>query len=239
MSGGIIVVFIGAFIALVIVLIVVGVIQAKKRREAFGMLAGQRGWTYVERDDQWTEVFDGSPFGLGHNRRAGNVLSGQYDGRPFIAFDYVYHTTETSTDSEGHTTTREVSHNFGVVGLDMVGQLGNRPFPSLTVTPEGVFGRMIGRLTNKDIELESEDFNRAFTVTSEERKFASDVLHPRMMEYLLQRPKAQFRVDRRWILNVETGSPKVEEIEPRLQYLDGIVDQVPAFVWQEYGEVKP
>ena len=239
MSGGLVFVIFGAFFALVIVLIVVGIIQAKKRREAFGLLAGQRGWTYVERDDQWVDVFDGAPFGQGHNRKATNVLSGQYDGRPFIAFDYVYYTTETSTDSEGHTTTREESHNFGIVGLDMVAELGNHPFPSLCVSPEGVFGRMIGRLTNRDIELESEDFNRAFTVTSQERKFASDVLHPRMMEYLLQRPKTQFRFDRRWILNVETGSPKVEEVESRLQYLDGIVDQVPAFVWQQYGQVKP
>src|SRR6476661_2837313 len=101
MSGGIIFVFFGAFFALVVVLIVVGVIQAKKRREAFGLLASQRGWTYVERDDQWTEVFDRSPFGQGHNRKAGNILSGQYDGRPFIAFDYVYYKAAATTDSEG------------------------------------------------------------------------------------------------------------------------------------------
>ena len=233
MSGGLVFVIFGAFFALVIVLIVVGIVQAKKRREAFGLLAGQRGWTYVQRDDQWVDVFEGSPFGQGHNRKATNVLSGQYDGRPFIAFDYVYYTTETSTDSEGHTTTREESHNFGIVGLDMVGQLGNHPFPSLCVTPEGVFGRMIGRLTNRDIELESEDFNRAFTVTSQERKFASDVLHPRMMEYLLSHRDEAFRLDRSWILNVDSGDRKLEEIEARLALVDGIVDQIPEFVWKE------
>ena len=233
MSGGLVFVIFGAFFALVIVLIVVGIIQAKKRREAFGLLAGQRGWTYVERDDQWVDVFDGAPFGQGHNRKATNVLSGQYDGRPFIAFDYVYYTTETSTDSEGHTTTHEESHNFGIVGLDLVAELGDHPFPSLCVSPEGVFGRIIGRLTNRDIELESEDFNRAFTVTCPNRKFASDVLHPRMMEFLLAHPDSAFRFDRSWVLSVEAGQADLQQVVPRLSVIDAVLDNVPEFVWRE------
>ena len=58
-----------------------------------------------------------------------------------------------------------------------------------------MIGRLIGRLTNRDIELESEDFNRAFTVSCPDRKFASDVLHPRMMEFLLQHRALAFRFD--------------------------------------------
>ncbi|MEZ5191462.1 MAG: DUF3137 domain-containing protein [Nocardioides sp.] len=56
-----------------------------------------------------------------------------------------------------------------------------------------------------DIELESEDFNRAFTVTCSDRKFASDVLHPRMMEFLLAHTEASFRSDRRYVLTVSAG----------------------------------
>ena len=217
-----------AVIALFIAIAVFGWLAAKKRREAIAALAAQRGWTYVQRDDRWCQSFDGSPFGQGHNRKATNVLSGQYDGRPFVSFDYVYYTTETSTDSKGNTTTHEEAHNFGISGLDM-----GAAFPALEVTPEGMLGRFIGRLTNRDIELESEDFNRAFTVHCPDRKFASDVLHPRMMEYLLAHQDQAFRFDGTWILNVDNGNAKIEEIEPRLALIDGIVDQIPEFVWKE------
>lgn len=228
MSSGLIVGIIGLFVVLVIVVIVMSAIAAKKRREGMAALAAQRGWSYVERNDRWCDAFQDSPFGMGHNRKATNVLTGEFDGRPFVTFDYVYYTTETSTDSEGRTTSREVSHPYGISGIDM-----GASFPQLEVTPEGMFGRFIGRVTNRDIELESEDFNRAFTVTCPDRKFASDVLHPRMMELLMQWQKSAFRFDRRWILDAESGQVGLEEIVPRLERIDAIVDQVPAFVWKE------
>ena len=156
------------------------------------------------------------------------MLTGTFDGRPFVSLDYVYYTTETSTDSEGRTTRREVSHLYGVTGLDV-----GTALPPLEVTPEGMIGRFIGRLTNRDIELESEDFNRAFTVTCPDRKFASDVLHPRAMELLMQWPDAAFRFDRSWILDCEAGQVALEQIEPRLTRVDAIVDQIPEFVWKE------
>src|SRR5665809_28454 len=181
MDSGLIIGIAVLVVVLFIVIAVMSAIAAQKRRAGIAALAAQRGWTYAERDDRWCDAFQDSPFGTGHNRKATNVLTGQFDGRPFVSFDYVYYTTETSTDSEGRTTTREVSHPYGVAGLDM-----GAAFPALEVTPEGMFGRLVGRLTNTDIELESEDFNRAFTVNCPDRKFASDVLHPRMMELLLQ-----------------------------------------------------
>lgn len=226
--GGMIFVLFGGFLLLVVAIGVLGILSAKKRREAFQALAAQRGWAYAERDDRWVDAFEGAPFGLGHNRRADNVIQGRWSDRPFVAFDYVYYTTETSTDAEGHTTHREVSHTYGVVAVD-----AGASFPALEVTPEGFFTRMIGRLTNRDIELESEDFNRAFTVTCPDRKFASDVLHPRMMEFLLAHREAAFRFDRRHVLVVRPGQADIPEIEARLTLADQLLDQVPEFVWRE------
>ena len=45
--------------------------------------------------------------------------------------------------------------------------------------PEGCWTGSSGGLAGNDIELESDDFNRAFSVSCPDRKFASDVLHPR------------------------------------------------------------
>jgi hypothetical protein len=219
------VLFFGAVLALMVVIVVVSVVAAKRRREAFSALAAQRGWSYAQSDDRWVSEFDGAPFGLGHDRRAGNVLTGTYDGRSFVAFDYRYSTTETSTDAEGHTQTHTEVHPYSVVALDT-----GVTFPALSVTPEGFLGRMVGRLTNTDIELESEEFNRAFTVRADDRKFATDVLHPRMMEHLLRTTDRGWRFDGRWLLAIRPGSHSVAELDVRLTDLDGILDLVPGFV---------
>ncbi|MEZ5095319.1 MAG: DUF3137 domain-containing protein [Nocardioides sp.] len=226
-NGGIFLLF-GAFVVLIVVLGILGYLGEKKRREEFQAVCAQRGWTWVERDDRWVETFADQPFGLGHRRSATNVVTGAYDSRQFVSFDYRYHTTETSTDSEGHTTTREVSLDYSVVAVD-----SGAAFPDLSVTPEGFFSRMIGRLTNTDIELESEDFNRAFTVTCSDRKFASDVLHPRMMEFLLAHTEASFRFDRRYVLTVSAGRASLADIDAALALVDAVLDRVPEFVWRQ------
>lgn len=225
---GLVVVVFVLGLALVVAVAVIGFLAAKRRREEFAALAARQGWQYVARDDRWADSFEGAPFGRGHGRHATNVLSGSFDGRPFVAFDFVYHTTETSTDAQGHTTSREESHRFSVAALD-----AGAAFPPLEVSPEGFMGRMVGRLTGRDIELESEDFNRAFTVTCPDRKFASDVLHPRMMDYLLGHPDVAFRFQGRWLLAVHAGSQPVLEVSQRLGELDAVLDQVPEFVWRE------
>ena len=66
--------------------------------------------------------------------------------------------------------------------------------PPLSVDPENFLERFVGRLTGNDIDLESEEFNRAFTVGCPDRKFASDVLHPQMMEFLLAAPAGRLQV---------------------------------------------
>jgi hypothetical protein len=222
------VLFFGLVVALMIVIVVVSFVAAKRRREALSALAVQRGWSYAPSDDRWVSAFDGAPFGLGHDRRAGNVLNGRYDGRSFVAFDYRYSTTETTTDAQGHTQTHTEVHPYSVVALDTGVAL-----PTLSVTPEGFLGRMVGRLTNTDIELESEEFNRAFTVRADDRKFATDVLHPRMMEYLLRIPDRGWRFSDRWLLAIRPGRHSVAELDARLTDLDGILDLVPGFVWDQ------
>jgi hypothetical protein len=222
-------------LALVVVVAVLGYLSAKRRREEFAAFAAQHGWTWTERDDSWAERFDDDPFGNGHDRQATNVLTGGYDGRPFVAFDYRYSTTETSTSSNGSTTIRTVHHPFSVVAIDT-----GAAFPDLRVSPEGFVGRLVGRLLNSDIELESEDFNRAFTVSCEDRRFASDVLHPRMMQQLMRWPDLAWGLQRGWIVVFRPGSHSTAEVAAKLPVIDTIVDGIPDFVWRDrLGSVPP
>ncbi len=229
-ASGLIFLLFGAFIAVMVLVAVLAFLAERRRRERLTAFAAARGWTLVRRDDRWCDTFDGAPFGTGHNRQAHNILQGQHDGRALVAFDYVYHTTESSTDSNGNHSSREVSHWYSVVGLQVGASV-----PALSVTPEGFFSRAIGKLLNRDIELESEEFNRAFTVTSPDRKFASDVLHPRAMEYLLTVRDLAWRTTNGSILTIESGRHEPAEIDHRVVVLDRILDLVPDFVRDQYG----
>jgi hypothetical protein len=216
------------FVVVIVGAVVFGYLQAKKRREGMAAFAASRGWTYAESDDSLLDRFEGEPFGVGQDREAVNVIRGSAHDRPMVAFDYSYVTTSTSTDANGHSHTERHTHPFSVVVVN-IGVV----MPALSVAPEGMISRLIGRLTNSDIELESEEFNRAFRVTCPNRRFASDVLHPRMMQLLLQWPELAWRFDADSLLAVRPGSHDVQEIDAKLAALDTILDNVPDFVWQE------
>jgi hypothetical protein len=229
--GGVTAVFpliFAGFVVVIVAALVIGYLQAKKRREGLAAFAASRGWTFTESDDSLLERFEGEPFGVGQDREAVNVLRGTAQGRPMVVFDYSYVTTSTSTDANGNTRTERHTHPFSVVAVN-----SGAVMPALSVTPEGMFSRFLGRLTNSDIELESEDFNRAFRVTCPNRRFASDVLHPRMMELVLQWPELAWRFDADSLLAIRSGNHTVAEIDAKLAALDAILDNVPEFVWKE------
>ena len=210
-------------IALFVVIVVLAYVAAKKRREALEAFAKAKGWTYTARDDSLVRRFDGRPFGLGYGRHANNVLRGVHDARAMVAFDYQY-TTSSGSGKDRTTDT----HHYSVVALSI-----GAVMPALSVSPEGMFGRMVGRLTNTDIELESEDFNRAFTVRCPDRKFAFDVLHPQTMQLLLRWPDLGWRFEGDSMLVVTDGHHSVEEVEARLGVMDAILDGIPEFVWAQ------
>ena len=230
MGPGLVIVIAVVGFSLVALVAVLGYLAAKRRREEFAALAAQRGWTYTARDDGWAERFEGPPFGTGHSRRADNVLQGSHDGRDFVAFDYCYCTTETSTNADGTTSSHEKRHPYSVVAIST-----SVPLPQLSVTPENAFGRFFGRLTGNDIEMESEQFNRAFTVHCADRKFATDVLHPRMMEYLLTVPDVGWDLRNSTLMVAEPGQHSIAQLDNLLGVIDAILDRVPDFVWKQAG----
>lgn len=217
--------------ALLVIAIAVGIAlvgyqfyRAKKRREAFQSWAAGHGWTYTQQDDSFTERFHGTPFDQGDHRRAKNVVQGQLDGRPIVAFDYSFQTH--STDSNGNTTTQ--THYFSVVATGLAASL-----PRLQVTKEGLFGSLGRALGFHDIELENEEFNKRFKVKCEDRKFAYDVLHPRMMQMLLAADGPAWRIDHTDLIAWDKGKLAPAVIEAQLRFLDAIADQVPRFVWED------
>jgi hypothetical protein len=153
----------------------------KERREALAALADELGWRFdADRDyghDEEYACFE--VFRRGHGRAAYNTLSGtiELEGRRYSAKagDFTYKVT-TRSGKKSSTTTYNLSY--------LIVHLPWRT-PDLLIRREGLFDRIAGAFGFADINFESEEFSRRFHVRCPDRKFAYDVIEPRMMEYLL------------------------------------------------------
>lgn len=201
--------------------------KEQARKAALQAYATAQGWTYVA-DDRSQVDREGTPFQHGSSRRARNVLSGELGGRPFTAFDYSY-----VTESGSGKDRRRTTHRFTVLCLRLPSAL-----PTLSVTQENVLHKIGGALGFADIELESEDFNRRFRVTSSDRKFAYDVLHARTMGALLQQPEVDMRVQGNEIITWRGGRLEAEALAAQSAPPAVLVDGIPDFVWADHGRVS-
>ncbi|ADB35722.1 hypothetical protein Kfla_6730 [Kribbella flavida DSM 17836] len=217
--------------AVVGVLAVVNHMAAKKRREQFTAFAAQQGFAYTPENHQLAAQWAGEPFRTGSSRRVRNVLGGSFHGRQMVAFDYSYETH--STDSKGRRTS--TTHKYGVVVMQLPG-----PLPHLQVTHEGVFGGAVANaLGFRDLQFESDQFNRAFRVKADDERFGHAVVHPRMMELLLARGEIGWRFEGNSLVGWDNGPHTPVEVMNRLHLLHQVIDQIPPYVWRDYAGVDP
>jgi hypothetical protein len=172
-----------------------------QRQKEMGALATNQGLDFSI-DDPFGTL--GEPFTLlerGDGRGVENVMWGTWHGLEVRAFDYWYY--EESTDSNGHTS--KSTHRFDCA-LATVDAL----CPRLQIAEENLLTRMADALALRDIEFESEEFNRRFNVKGPDRRFATAFCDARMMEWLVRHADGYaFEVvgDRLlcWCKRVDTG----------------------------------
>ena len=157
-------------------------LAAKKRREAMAMLAGELGWSFSPHKDRShdEEYAHFEIFRRGHGRAAYNTLWGSLEihGRSCTGKmgDFTYKVT---THSGKSSSTQTYRFSYLIVHL---------PFgrvPDLLIRREGIFDKLAGAFGFDDIDFESAEFSRRFLVKSPDKRFAYDVIHPGMMEFLL------------------------------------------------------
>ncbi len=160
---------------------------AQGRRDALAALANELGFRFdpskdADHDDEYAQF---EIFRRGHSRSAYNTLTGGIDpagpdaGVGPIAVkmgDFTYQVTT----SNGKTTSTHTYH-FSYVIL----HLPYANVPNLLIRPEHMFDKLAGALGFDDIDFESAEFSRKFHVKSGDKKFAYDVCHPRMIEFLM------------------------------------------------------
>jgi hypothetical protein len=151
--------------------------QAKvRRRHELGTVARNRGL-----DFSISDPFDtlSEPFALlsrGDGRGVENVMWGFWHDLEVRAFDYWYY--DESTDSKGNRSRSYSTFSCALMPLE-AGCF------RLSISPESVFTRLAYALTFRDIEFESEEFNRAWNVTSDDAGFAHAFVDARMCTWLL------------------------------------------------------
>jgi hypothetical protein len=176
-------------IVVVIALAIGGAIWAwkleQRRTQELAALAQELGLRFDPRDDSAhdDEYAQFEIFRRGHSRCAQRTMYGSFElfGRPCRVRlgDFRYRVTRSNGKSTSTTTYR---FSYLIVHPPW-------PLPTLLVRPEGLWDKLKGAFGFDDIDFESVEFSRAFHVQSNDKRFAYDVLHPRMMELLLaERP---------------------------------------------------
>lgn len=211
-------------LALLLGVVVWSVVHAQRvhrqRVAAFHAWARANGWSYHESEPPLANRFQGEPFGQGSGRQALHVMRGTHRGRHLVAFEYQY------TVSHGRSST---THRNTIVAIPIPTQ---RPY--LQVSTEHAGHKLLELFGVRDLQLESEEFNRAFRIKTGSDRFAYDVLHPRMMQWMLADQRARivpFRFEGSDLL-CWSGS----ELDPRrviwmADFLVDVAKRVPGYVW--------
>lgn len=212
--------------ALIIVAIIFGAIAARKRREALAQLAARLGLRFQPDDDRSLAGRYGflDKLAQGSNRYAFNVLAGPYQNHEVLAFDYHYETH--STDSKGRRQTHH--HYLSCFILELP-----RTFPEVTIVREGMLSKIAQAFGYDDIDFESAEFSRTFCVRSKDKKFAYDVCHAQMMEYLLANRDLSVEIENNALALVFGGRLSAAEIEANLQRLLEVRSRMPEYLFAQ------
>ncbi|GAB3948089.1 hypothetical protein GCM10029976_078540 [Kribbella albertanoniae] len=100
--------------------------------------------------------------------------------------------------------------------------------PPLTVSKDSVLPGV------NDIELESQAFNERFRVQADDQRFASALLQPRLMAWLLQNPELQWHLAGDALVSWGYGEVAPADILTRLEAMAGVIDRIPPFVLTDY-----
>ncbi len=167
--------------AIAIVAMYLSHLASKRRREALRALASRLGFSFDPakdraHDDRYRH-FD--VFRKGHSRTALNTMTGRIEinGRDHevVMGDFLYKITSSSGKSSS---TRTYRLSYLIVHFPY------RGLPDLLIRPEGFFDKIGQALGFDDIDFEDAEFSKRFVVKSSDRRFAYDVCHPRMIEWL-------------------------------------------------------
>ncbi|MBN1917935.1 MAG: DUF3137 domain-containing protein [Verrucomicrobia bacterium] len=225
---------IGVGAAILIVLVVAIVRSAgyvDPRPGELAALAQRWGFEYSpfkhDKAPEW-----GKPFGvfdLGEPDETAGLISGRFQGLGVEIFDYTYY--EEEKDKNGNVERDYTTTTLVALVLPLA-------FPRFELAPDSGLREFLEFLGGRDIDFESNEFNKRFYVQSEDRKFAYAVIHPRMMEFLLETREAFHGISmqivgERAVLR-QHGRLDAAEINRVLEFAFAFYERIPDYVKKDY-----
>lgn len=207
----------------------------KKRRESLLAWSQVEGFSFSkEKNRAIPTQYDAIDImRAGSNRYAYNTMRGSLKecGKlgelPLIITDYHYETH--SSDGKGNRQTHHHHNTLLLVDLPFY-------FPAeIRIRPENFLDRIVGAIGFDDIDFESGEFSRKYFVKSKDRKLAYDIIHPRMMDFLLsyRGMKPSFELDHSHICLMRSGQIKPDELKTWMTVLARFIALFPEFVRQD------
>lgn len=225
-----------AAIGAMVYALVIGHKKAKLRRQELWVLANEFGLEFHAsrdpyHDDQYAHF---EIFRRGDNRSAFNTMIGEHqfnNHRMGVKAGDFRYTVTTGSGKDRKTTTYTFS--YLIIHLPFVHT------PDLLIRPEHFFDKIAGVFSSKDIDFESEAFSRKFMVASPDRKFAYDICHPRMIEFLLETKPPAIDIERGRLCLAEgsrTWTP--EQFRWMLRFVDQFLSQWPEHVIKDLSHTS-
>jgi hypothetical protein len=214
-----------AVVALVILTVIIfGWYAANQRRKELLAWAQSKGLQFTSEkyygfDDQFPAF---SCLQQGSDRYAYNVITGRLADREFLGFDYHY-TTGSGKNRQ--------DHHFSTIILQSPILL--KP---LLIRPENFLDKVAEFAGFNDIDFESAEFSRKFYVKSPDKRWAYDVIHPRMMEFLLAAPVFTIQFDLCSIMVCRNTTFSANDYESAVAVIEGMLERLPEYlVKQQQG----
>ena len=200
-----------------------------QREAAFARIATSLGLTFSERDESTVRQLDFPLFHEGRGTESGNLVNGTLQGTPVAAFDFAYWTEYRDSKGIAH----RQYHRF----LCAVTDIGPS-CPALVIEHRGLIGRVAGALGLDGIQFESDDFDKAYRVTCDDRRFASALVDPAMMAWLLDAPSpVAFQTAGTHLLAVSTDR-RPDAIPGLFRALVDFRAHIPALVASDYPAAR-
>jgi hypothetical protein len=216
--------FLFVLIAIAVIIAVVAVAnwyQRGLRQQMWQELADRYGFQYFAGDPHdLANRYGFALFGYGRSQCASNCVEGSYGQLPVILFDYRY---TTGSGKNSHT------HSLSALLCEL-----RIHCPSLLIRPETLLDRFAEFFGFENIRLESDEFNRVFNVKGEDKKFAYDICHPEMMEFLLRNRSWTWEFRGRHLLVYEPDKEfKSADVDSALVTAAELVNRIPKYLQDE------
>jgi hypothetical protein len=215
-------------VAAAVVALAIGTYLHYQREATFARVAASLGLAFSERDTSSVRRLDFPLFHEGLGTESSNLVSGTLQGTPVAAFDFAYWTEWRDSKGIDH----RQYHRFlcAVTDISAAG-------PALTIEHRSLVGRLAGALGLDGIQFESDEFDKAYRVTCADRRFASALVDPGMMAWLLDAPSpVVFQAVGSQLLAASTDR-RPESIPRLLHALLNFRAHIPALVASEYPPV--